>query len=94
LRLPTATGEIGDTTQATLIFVGSTKTLADGKVVDKVRTELDDLNPDTTTVTAILYMTETKTYVQINDPDEPSSVDSEGYPESLDLTAYVTKVAN
>lgn len=89
-----ATGETGDTNQATLTFIGSTKTLADGKVVDKVRAALAHLDPGVTTVAAILYTAENKIYVQINDPDEPVAVDGEGFPNALNLDDYQTKADN
>lgn len=90
-----ATPGTGDTAEATLTFVGSTKTLADGKVVDKVQAALTDLNPGMTTVPAILYTADNKMYVQYNDPDEPPvPSDREGFPDTLDTNSYITKVTN
>ncbi len=89
-----ATPGTGDTTEATLTFVGGTKTLVDGKVVDKVQAAFADLNPGVTTVPAILYTADNKMYVQHNDPDEPVPVDGEGFPNMLDTNSYITKVSN
>ena len=89
-----ATPGTGDTTEATMTFVGSTKTLTDGKVVDKVRAALADQNPGDAPVPAILYTADNKMYAQINDPDEPVDVDGEGFPNALDTNSYLTKVTN
>jgi hypothetical protein len=89
-----ATGEGGDTFESTLTFVGSNKTLSDGKVVDKVRAAFPDSAPNTTTP-AILYTADNKMYVQFNDPEEePVPVDSEGFPDALNLSNSFTKVSN
>jgi len=89
-----ATGETGDTTQATLTFIGGTKTLVDGKVVDKVRAAFADFDSGDTTFPAILYTADNKIYFQANDPDEPVAIDSEGFPNALNLDDYLTKVGN
>ena len=77
-----------------MTFVGATKTLTDGKVVDKVRAALADQNPGDAPVPAILYTADNKMYAQINDPDEPVDVDNEGFPDALRTTSYLTKVTN
>ena len=89
-----ATPGTGDTTEASLTFVGSTKTLADGKVVDKVRAALADQDPGDAPVLAILYTADNKMYAQHNDPDEPVPMDGEGFPNTLDTNSYITKVSN
>lgn len=89
-----ATPGTGDTTEGTMTFVGGTKTLTDGKVVDKVRAALADQNPGDTPVPVILYTADNKMYAQINDPDEPVAVDNEGFPDALDTTSYLSKVIN
>lgn len=85
----------GEVTQTTTTFVGSTKTLADGKVVDKVLAAFSILAPGKT-LPAILYTADNKLYIQANAPDEPAPVpvDSEGFPNVINPASYVTKVSN
>lgn len=91
---PAASGT-GNPDQATFTFIGSTKTLADGKVVDKVRAAFPAMPPGVTEP-AILYTADNKLYIQANSPDAPAPVpvDSEGFPEEIDTKDYVTKVSN
>ncbi len=91
---PAASGT-GNPDQATFTFVGSTKTLADGKVVDKVRAAFPDMPPGVTEP-AILYTADNKLYVSSNSPDAPAPVpvDSEGFPNVIDPDSYATKVSN
>ncbi len=96
-----AAGETGETTESIVTFLGSTKTLTDQKVVDKVRLPRADSNPPGTTTPpvlypAVLYTADNKLYIQANTPDEPAPVpvDSEGFPNALNLDDRYTKVIN
>lgn len=86
-----------DSWTTTYTFVGSTKILTDGKVVDKVRATVPDEDRGTETFAAIFYIADNKLWGEINDPDTPDAneaVDSEGFPDALDTTYYLTKVTN
>jgi hypothetical protein len=91
---PAASGT-GNPDRTTFTFTGSTKTLADGKVVDKVLAAFPDMPPGKT-LPAILYTADNKRYIQANAPDEPAPVpvDSEGFPNVIDPDSYATKVSN
>jgi hypothetical protein len=86
-----------DSWTTTYTFVGSTKTLADGKVVDKVRATVPEEGQANVRVQAILYTADNKLWGEINEPDVADSsenVDSEGFPNTLDANDYLTKVTN
>jgi hypothetical protein len=91
-----APGEPGETTESIVTFLGSTKTLTDQKVVDKVRLPLANSNLPNTTTPAVLYTADNKLYIQANTPDEPTPVpvDGEGFPNALNLDDHYTKVIN
>ena len=86
-------GGTRETHQLTFALDGSTKILTDGKVVDKARMTAPAVSPNVS-VPAIMYTADNKIYVQINEPEAPVPVDSEGFPNSLDLNDYLTKVVN
>ena len=86
-----------DSWTTTYTFVGGTKTLTDGKVVDKVRATVPDEDRGTETFPAILYTADNKLWGEINDPDTLDAnedVDGEGFPNAPDTNSYLTKVTN